>query len=342
METTGNVRDAYTSILNRYCVDEDTALLAQAAALGELFIAAQVDPMEIKALHDDAISTIPDEDTRAQVAAHRLLLEVLLAYGAAYSALSVQMLAEADAAATAHAEDTREIEERRLEFLAGVTHELGNPLMVVKVNVASIRRSLEERGSWPEDLDQREADVTFAVDRMISLRDQLLAASRNERPELEIVELPLIRVLSRVVRWARPGAADKRIEITEDYPAELPYVIADDGALQSILGNLLSNAVRYTASGGSIAVSAHREGSTAVVRVADTGMGISDDDMLRIYERFYRTDAAKAVEGGIGLGLAITRDLVSSLGGTIHVRSEVGVGTTFSVSLPASVAEAPV
>ena len=330
--------ETYASLLRRYCSGEEPELLTEGAALGEELISAGIAPMEIKAIHDAAVAEVVDpESTKEVVAAHRLLLEVLLSYGAAYSARTELLLAEADAAEQARGEGAERADQGRLALLAGVSHELGNPLTVVKVNVASIRRFLEERGGWYEDLNEREADVTFAVDRMMSLREELLAASRNEQRELEIVPLPILRLLHRVVRWGRLSASNK-VTITEDYSPDLPYVLADDGALQSILTNLLSNAIRYTPSGGSIAVRARPESSNVVVEVADTGIGIAEDDQLRIYERFYRTEEAKsATTFGVGLGLAITRDLVSSLTGTIEVRSEVGVGSTFTVTLPAIV-----
>jgi signal transduction histidine kinase len=311
-------------------------MLSEAATLAQWFIAEGIGPMDIKGIHEAAVaSLIADDDAEALVGAHRFLLEVLFAYGAAYSALSERLLAEADAADLARSEEAEQAERDRLELLAGVSHELGNPLMIVKVNVASIRKFLEERGNWPEDLSQREADVEFAVDRMLSLREELLAASRNEQRELEVVAMPLGHVLRRVVRWARMSAADKSIELVEDHSADLPYVMADDGALQSIFTNLLSNAIRYTKSGGTVKVTGTAEGAEVVVTVADTGIGISEDEQLHIYERFYRTDEAKRVVSfGVGLGLAITRDLVSALSGTIKVASEPGVGSTFRVSLP--------
>ena len=209
--------------------------------------------------------------------------------------------------------------------------------MVVKVNVASIRKVLETRGSWSEDLNQRESDVGFAVDRMIALREELLAASRNEQCELEIIGVPLIHVLRRVVRWAELNSREKSIDVTVDCQPGLPYVMADIGALQSILTNLLSNAIRYTPPGGAVSIRALQAGAEVVVEVTDNGIGISEDEQLRIYERFYRSDEArKSTAFGVGLGLAITRDLVSSLAGTIEVQSEVGVGSTFRVALPAA------
>jgi signal transduction histidine kinase len=290
--------------------------------------------MDIKEIHDTAIAEVFDpEEGPALVAAHRFLLEVLFAYGAAYSARSDMLLTAA--AEKARAEGAASAEEERLALLAGVCHELSNPLTVVKVNVASIRRFLEERASWPEELNQRESDVTFAVERMMSLRDELLAASQNERPELEIVPLPLVHPIRRVMRWAQVLASDKSIELSDDLPADLPYVMADHGALQSILTNLLSNAIRYTPRGGSVTVKAREEGDEVVVAVSDTGIGISEEDQLRIYERFYRAEEGKkAVVFGVGLGLAITRDLVTSMAGTIDVTSEVGAGSTFRVALP--------
>jgi signal transduction histidine kinase len=330
--------ERYASLLKRYTSSEDPAAVLEAAAsLSQEFLEDGIAPLEIQRIHEAAIAEVVDPaDAPALVAAHRLLLELLFAYAAAYSSKSEKLLAEADAARQALTEDAERAEQNRLALLAGVSHELGNPLMVVKGNVASIRKFLEERGSWPNDLDEREADVEFAVDRMMSLRDELLAASRDEIRELKIVELPLSDAVRRVIRWGRAAADEKSIKLIEDSAPDLPFVVADDGALQSILTNLLSNAIRYTEAGGTITVTARHEGDIVAIEVADTGIGISDEDQLRIYERFYRTvEGKKAVAFGIGLGLAITRDLVSSLAGTIEVRSKVGVGSTFRVTLPA-------
>ena len=331
----------YAALFERFCSSEEPARLTEAVlALCREFITAGLSAMDIKGIHDRVVDDLTDPSDPRVVAAHRMLLEMLFAYGAEFSALSERLLAEADAAELAAAAGAERAEDARLALLAGVSHELGNPLMVVKANVASIRKFLKERGSWPEDLNQRESDVVFAVDRMIALREELLAASRNEQRELEIVGLPLTHILGRVVRWGEQSAAEKSIQLTVDCRPDLPYVMADIGALQSILTNLLSNAIRYTRPGGSINVTAVGEGGHVVVEVTDTGIGISEDDQPRIYERFYRTEEAKeAAAFGVGLGLAITRDLLSSIGGTIDLTSQVGVGSTFRVGLVT--AEAP-
>lgn len=335
-EPTQTLDQAYTDLLRRFCASGDVGLFAEVGELARTFIAAGVAPMEIKTIHEGATADVVDpDDAEGLVAAHRLLLELLFAYGAAYSVLSEQLLADADEAEQVRAEGVQHAEQDRLSLLAGVSHELGNPLMVVKGNVASIRRFLEERGNWPEDLNTRQADIEFALERMIALREELLAASRNEQPELNIMAVPITPLLRRVSRWAQLSASEKSIRITEEYSPDLPYVMADDGALQSIFGNLLSNAIRYTGKGGAVTIRAYTDGSMVSVEVSDTGIGISEEEQLRIYERFYRTDEAKkTVAFGIGLGLAITRDLVSSLAGTIELNSQVGVGSTFKVSLP--------
>ena len=328
--------ESYASLLRRYTSGEELDLLTEGTALGDELIAAGIAPMEIKAIHDAAVADVIDPASDdAVVAAHRLLLDVLVSYGTAYSAQAERLLAEADAAEQAHAEGQERADHARLALLASVSHELGNPLTIVKANVASIRQFLEERGGWHEDLNEREADVTVAVNRMMALREELLAASRDEQRELEIVPLPTIHVLRRVARWGRLSALGK-VAITEEYPPVLPYVLADEGALLSILTNLVSNAVRYTPAGGTVSLRGRSEDSNVVFEVADSGIGISEEDQFRIYERFYRTEEAKsATTFGVGLGLAITRDLVSSLAGTIEVQSEVGVGSTFKVTLPA-------
>ena len=120
-----------------------------------------------------------------------------------------------------------------------------------------------------------------------------------------------------------------------EYSADLPMLFGDLRSFQEILQNLLDNALRYTAAGGSIRVKAVVEGSEMVLSVADTGIGIPKADQDRIFERFYRADAARSREsGGTGLGLSIVKHLVEAHGGRIRVESEVGQGSTFYVHLP--------
>ena len=120
-----------------------------------------------------------------------------------------------------------------------------------------------------------------------------------------------------------------------DYNLDLPLLVGDVRSFQEILQNLLDNAVRYTPPGGRITVKAVVEGSEMVISVSDTGIGIPRAEQERIFERFYRADAARSREsGGTGLGLSIAKHLVEAHDGRIRVESEVGRGSTFYVFLP--------
>ena len=112
-------------------------------------------------------------------------------------------------------------------------------------------------------------------------------------------------------------------------------VLADDECMREILDNLVDNAIKYTPEGGRVTIRWRRDGSTGVVDVEDTGIGIAQQDQARIFERFYRVDKARSRElGGTGLGLSIVKHLAHAFGGSISVTSEVGRGSTFTMRLP--------
>jgi signal transduction histidine kinase len=330
----------YREYLADFCSSEDESLLPKVRNLVQELVNDAVSSDAVATLHAVAVEELATSAnaSRKLVASQRFLLNVMVTFGTAYGALAERLLAEAVHSAEeerAHADDVEQAEKRRLELLAGVSHELGTPLTVVKGNVAAIRRFLEQNGHWPDALTPRATDVAFAVERMLLLRDDLLAASRNEQRKLESVPLHLVRSVQRVVRWAQTDAAEKGIQLTEEDSAAVPYIMGDEGAVQSIFSNLASNATRYTRQGGQIQVKTSNEGGAVVVRVTDTGIGMSEAEQQRIFERFYRAPAAQETAVfGLGLGLAITRDLVSAQGGTISVQSEPGTGSTFTVAFP--------
>jgi two-component system phosphate regulon sensor histidine kinase PhoR len=114
---------------------------------------------------------------------------------------------------------------------------------------------------------------------------------------------------------------------------DLPEVLADAGRLQQVISNLVHNAIKFTPNSGSVTVSAEAHGDKVIVSIHDTGVGIPDEDIPRIFERFYKADRARS-GGGTGLGLAIAKHLVQAHGGQIWVKSKEGQGSTFYFSLP--------
>ena len=133
----------------------------------------------------------------------------------------------------------------------------------------------------------------------------------------------------------RPRATEKGIEVTLVAPEDLPVVLSDELLVRRIVDNLLSNAVKYTPSGGKVRVTAKAAGSAVEIAVADTGIGLTDEEQKLLFQRFFRSARPEArQERGTGLGLALVQESVRRLGGTIRVTSKVGVGTTFTVTIP--------
>src|SRR5690606_17527572 len=122
----------------------------------------------------------------------------------------------------------------------------------------------------------------------------------------------------RAVNWARAEAEAKQITCTTRFEASNPTVTGEPDALQSILGNLVSNAIKYTPEGGSVTITTRNDGPEVVVEVTDTGIGLSPETKQRLFERFFRGEDGRQVDAsGLGLGLSLARDLVHALNGTI-------------------------
>jgi two-component system phosphate regulon sensor histidine kinase PhoR len=148
----------------------------------------------------------------------------------------------------------------------------------------------------------------------------------------------VIDLVERCSETALLKANRKQISLNIDVPPRLPPMRGDAGLLRDVLQNLLDNAIQYTPSGGKIHVGAAARDREIVITVADTGIGIPLADQERIFERFYRVDAARSREaGGTGLGLSIAKHIVEVHGGRLLVESEVGVGSKFSFSIPQAV-----
>jgi signal transduction histidine kinase len=227
----------------------------------------------------------------------------------------------------------RRLERLRDAFVAAVSHELRTPL-------TSISGFLEMLGDEEEALG--EAGRTYlgvirrGTTRLQRIVEDLLLVAQIEadRLELDPVETDLAELATAAVAAALPAAAEQGIELVLDVHGPLPLE-ADAGRLGQVLDNLVSNALKFTPSGGSVMVSAANGNGKVCLEVTDTGIGVPHEEMGQLFSRFYRASTAtRRAIPGTGLGLVIARAIVDAHGGTISLESQEGEGTRVTVTLP--------
>jgi two-component system phosphate regulon sensor histidine kinase PhoR len=230
--------------------------------------------------------------------------------------------------------ELRRLERVRQDFVANVSHEFKTPLTAIQGFTETLLGGA---------LDDPKNNVRFlhiirnhAV-RLARLTDDLLKLARIEagKMEVEFFSVGLMELIEGCAETALMKANKKQITLDIEIPPGLPPVRGDAELLKDVLQNLLDNAIQYTPNGGRIHVTAEAGPRDATVTVADTGIGIPLADQERIFERFYRVDAARSREaGGTGLGLSIAKHIMEAHGGRLWVESEVGKGSRFSFSIP--------
>jgi signal transduction histidine kinase len=258
-------------------------------------------------------------------------------------------VAEARAiAAQEHAKAERSEQSRR-ELIVNVSHELRTPIASIRGHVESLMMANEEQASdTPAGQNQQNylEIVQRETERLSALVDDLLALARAEAGELRLDLKPTAadEIVEEIYQTMAPLARrERQVTLTRSIPPGIPLVLADRQRLTQVLLNLVRNAITYTPAGGivSIAIEQPAPAQVALI-VADTGIGIPPEDLERVFERFYRTDASRARStGGFGLGLAIVRDLVTAMGGAISAESKVGEGSRFYLLLHVAPATAP-
>ena len=220
---------------------------------------------------------------------------------------------------------------RQKEFLSDASHELRTPTSVIKSLCDVTLRRPRNAGEYKEAL----GTINNTSKKMAEIIERILQASRLEsktfQMNMENVELP--GLLTDIVELIRPTAEERGVELRLEEWHGHGTVIGDRERLIEAFVNIIENAVKYTATGGSVTVGVIDTSRYEVVRVADTGIGISDEDRDVIFERFYRVDKSREKVPGTGLGLSIVKAIIEAHHGKIEVESEEGKGTTFKVFL---------
>jgi len=238
-----------------------------------------------------------------------------------------------EAESAARADQLAESDLRKDEFLAMLAHELRNPLAPLDASLRLLRQ-----GSGDRETVLALADRQVAL--LVRLVDDLLDISRITRGTVTLRREPvaLADVVARAVEVATPAALERQLDLTVDVPPTALVVDADPVRLVQVLANLLGNAVKYTPAGGTIAVVVEAAGDQVVVRVRDTGVGLSAELRPRVFDLFVQGDASLArTSGGLGIGLTLVRSLVELHGGRVEAHSAgPGQGSEFVVRLPLS------
>ncbi|MGA8145804.1 MAG: ATP-binding protein [Candidatus Acidiferrales bacterium] len=230
--------------------------------------------------------------------------------------------------------ELRRLERVRQDFVANVSHEFKTPLTAIQGFAETLLAGALED---PKNNRRFLEIMRDHANRLARLTDDLLKLARIEAGKLEVEFSPVsvIEVIERCAETALLNAGRKQITLEIDVPPALPAVLGDASLLRDVLQNLLDNAIQYTPAGGHIRVSASAGSREAVITVSDTGIGIPLADQERIFERFYRVDAARSREaGGTGLGLSIAKHIVEAHSGRLWVESNVGQGSRFSFAIP--------
>jgi two-component system phosphate regulon sensor histidine kinase PhoR len=226
----------------------------------------------------------------------------------------------------------RNLQTTRRELIGNVSHEFRTPLAGIKAMVETLRDGAVDDKKVARDFLTR---IDSEVDRLTQLVAELTELSRIETGKAELKQEPvnLNRLVEEVVAQLSPQTERQKLALAKKLDASLPSVSADKARVRQVLINLVHNAIKFTHPGGRITITTRALEGSIGVDIADTGIGISEEDLPHVFERFYKGDKARAGEGA-GMGLAIAKHVVEAHGGNIRVESEEGKGSTFSFSLP--------
>ena len=226
-------------------------------------------------------------------------------------------------------------EQKRQEFVSNASHELKTPLSSIKL----IADSLIQTPDAPREMEVEFLnDMNIQVDRLARIIDKLLALTKMDDSgavsRMEFAVMDISELSASVVRALKPLAESKNIYL--EYKSDIGiFSRIERDRLWEAFYNILDNSIKYTKEGGKVQMVVEREDNCAVITISDTGIGIAQDEVYKIFDRFYRVDKARSREtGGTGLGLSIALTAVELHGGNIHVESEEGIGSRFKITIP--------
>jgi two-component system phosphate regulon sensor histidine kinase PhoR len=233
--------------------------------------------------------------------------------------------------------ELRRFEKMRREFVANVSHELRTPVTSIKGYVETLLDgAIDDKDNAVEFLHIISKDA----ERLIRLIEDLLDLSKIESGQMSMVFKPcaVAMVVERVAAGLARVLHERQCRLRIEIPDDLPPVMADEARLAQVLVNLIDNAVKYSPSGSEVIITATVEKPYVQIDVIDNGIGIPEQDIPRIFERFYRVDKARSRDlGGTGLGLSIVKHIVQAHKGDVRVSSRVGEGSRFSFTIPKAV-----
>ncbi len=227
--------------------------------------------------------------------------------------------------------ELRRLEKIRRDFVANVSHELRTPL----ASIRAMAETLQDGAMKDEEVaGQFLGTIVTEVQRLTRISEDLLILSDAESRSPEKAPFNLSALIEKVLTRFQPQAEKAGIALDGQVQARL-RVEANHDQIEQVLVNLVDNAIKYTSGGGQVRLTAERLPDRVAVHVADTGIGIQEKDLPRIFERFYRVDKARSRRsGGTGLGLSIVKHIVESHGGQVTVDSEFNHGSTFTFTIP--------
>jgi signal transduction histidine kinase len=230
-------------------------------------------------------------------------------------------------------ERLRVLEDARQRLLANIVHEVGRPIGALQAAIQALLSGADQDPTMRRELlEGMHAEVNRLhplLDNLTHLHGQILGTMELNRQPVKLNEW-----LPRTIGPWREAAQDKGLHWHADIPLILPTVNIDPDRMAQVLGNLLSNAVKYTPSGGDVSISAGAEITQVWIKVHDSGPGLSEEEIARIFEPFYRSQPGKRFPQGMGLGLTIAQDLIVAHDGQLTVDSQPGQGTKFTICLP--------